>query len=218
MGRFGKKSIGIFLLFCLGMTGCEKKALEYTITVAGEATGAREVSFLEQSIPVYQDEASNACGDCAYQPAHLYVGADAKETAQAIADAVDRADDLWEVASCKGDTVVLREKEAGSIEEIAQLTAPQGLVLSGAVSGREVPVVSKSRESVKEEGVSFPENPQRLAAVYGPSYELLTMLGAEEKIVVRADVQTEDFPWAEKVFKRIAELPRAEQCAYFCEF
>lgn len=33
------------------------------------------------------------------------------------------------------------------------------------------------------------------------------MLGVEDKIVVRADVQTADFPWAEEVFSRITEVP-----------
>jgi iron complex transport system substrate-binding protein len=37
------------------------------------------------------------------------------------------------------------------------------------------------------------------------------MLGAEEKIVVRADVQTADFPWAEKVFSRITSIPQLNQ-------
>lgn len=51
------------------------------------------------------------------------------------------------------------------------------------------------------------EDPQRIAAVYGPSYEMLVVLGVEDRIVVRADVQTDDFPWAEEVFKRISDVP-----------
>ncbi|MGC4017838.1 MAG: ABC transporter substrate-binding protein [Muricomes sp.] len=51
------------------------------------------------------------------------------------------------------------------------------------------------------------KEPLRLAAVYGPSYEALTVLGVEDRIVVRADVQTDDFPWAERVFKRISDIP-----------
>lgn len=54
--------------------------------------------------------------------------------------------------------------------------------------------------------IEVPENARRLAAVYGPSYEALTILGAEDRIVVCADVQFENFPWARQVFKRINDL------------
>lgn len=195
----------------LGITGCgseSNKNITYELTVDGTITASGTVSFLDYDINVYQDEASNPCGTCADQPVHLYVGADAEETAQAIAEAVTRADDLWEVESCEGSTVVLKEKTAGSVEEIPAVTAPEGIKISTSISGRTVKQVSgESDSSEKGDAVAFPENPQRLAAVYGPSYELLTMLGAEDRIVVRADVQTADFPWAEKIFSRINDVP-----------
>jgi iron complex transport system substrate-binding protein len=55
--------------------------------------------------------------------------------------------------------------------------------------------------------MSVPEYAERLGAVYGPSYEALAVLGAEDRIVVRADVQTGNFPWAELVFPRISQVP-----------
>ncbi len=51
------------------------------------------------------------------------------------------------------------------------------------------------------------EAPERIAAVYGPAYEALVVLGAEDRIVVCSDVQIENFPWAQKVFSRISTLP-----------
>ena len=198
---------GIMLLICLGLAGCGKQQLEYEIKVSGSASEPGVIEFLDFNINVYKDLASNSCGTCADQPVHLYVGADAKETAQAIEDAVTRADDLWEVVSNDGETVLLREKTPGSVESIKGITGPAGLTMSGTAKGREVPVLSGNSQSTESGTVDFPENPQRLAAVYGPSYELLTMLGQEDKIVVRADVQTADFPWAEKVFKRIRNVP-----------
>lgn len=195
----------LFSCFCLA--GCGTKTLEYQITVSGEITDAGVIHFLNYSINVYADEASNTCGDCAYQPVHLYVGADASEVIQAMADTVERADDLWEVASVDDGKIILKEKEAGSITEINGLSGPNGLTLSGITSGRDVAVMSDMNTNTSTENVIFPENPERLAAVYGPSYEILTVLGAEDKIVVRADVQTADFPWAEKVFSRIKEVP-----------
>lgn len=193
-------------LFCLA--GCGTKTLEYTIEVRGSAEASGTLHVLDYDINVYKDVASNPCGTCEDQPVHLYVGATAEETAQAIADAIERADDLWAVKSCEGGVVVLCEKTAGSVEEISALTAPEGLQITTSVSGRDVKqqtAVSESADSTDD--IEFPEDPQRLAAVYGPSYELLTMLGAEAKIVVRADVQTADFPWAEQVFSRISDVP-----------
>ncbi|MCU6761526.1 corrinoid ABC transporter substrate-binding protein [uncultured Roseburia sp.] len=198
---------GVMSLVCLGLMGCGRQQLEYEINVSGSVTEPGVIEFLDFNINVYKDLASNSCGTCADQPVHLYVGADAQETAQAIEDVVTRADDLWEVVSNDGETVLLREKTPGSVESIKGITGPAGLTMSGTAKGREVPVLSGNSQSTESGTVDFPENPQRLAAVYGPSYELLTMLGAEDKIVVRADVQTADFPWAEKVFKRIKDVP-----------
>ncbi len=55
--------------------------------------------------------------------------------------------------------------------------------------------------------IQVPADPQRVAAVYGPAYEAMVVLGAEDRVVVCADVQFENFPWAVKIFKRIGKLP-----------
>ncbi len=55
-----------------------------------------------------------------------------------------------------------------------------------------------------------PEEPQRIGAVYGPAYEAMVVLGAEDRVVVCADVQFENFPWAVKIFDRIGKLPYLE--------
>ena len=199
---------GLMVTALLIMAGCGQGKAEYTVTASGDSVQEGVITVLDYSINVYKDEASNSCGDCEKQPVHLYAGADAEDVAEAIKDVVERADDLWEVVSCEGATVVLREKEAGTVESIGPLSAPDGITLKGTISGRDVPVISGTEAEI--DSVPFPEDPQRLAAVYGPSYELLTMLGAEDKIVVRADVQTDDFPWAEKVFSRISEVPALE--------
>lgn len=204
-----KKKCFILCAFLLSaavvlLSSCGQEKVEYTVIASGDSAEAGVITVLDYSINVYENLESNSCGTCADQPVHLYAGADSEETITAIRDAVERADDLWEVVSCEGDTVVLREKEAGTVDSIGMLSAPSGITLTGTVSGREVPVTSGQQEETE---IDFPENPQRLAAVYGPSYELLTMLGAEDKIVVRADVQTDDFPWAEKIFTRINEIP-----------
>ena len=188
-------------LFC----GCGSRCVVYTITVSGTGAEPGVISLLGYSLNVYEDIASNPCGDCADQPVHLYAGAGPEETASAIKDLIERMDDLWEVVSCEENTIVLREKTAGSVSEIQAAEGPEGLSFSSSVSGRTVPILSGIQQTIN--AAEFPSNPQRLAAVYGPSYELLVMLGAEDRIVVRADVQTEDFPWAEKIFAKITQLP-----------
>lgn len=55
--------------------------------------------------------------------------------------------------------------------------------------------------------IQVPVNPRRVAAVYGPAYEAIVVLGAEDRVVVCADVQFENFPWAARVYERIGELP-----------
>ena len=59
------------------------------------------ISYLGYEMNVYEDEASNPCGDCAYQPVSFYVGADGTEVAEKLSEAITRADDVWEVVSCE---------------------------------------------------------------------------------------------------------------------
>ena len=66
----------------------------------------------------------------------------------------------------------------------------------------------KTITNLDGEKLQVPEEaPERIAAIYGPAYEALTVLGAEDRIVVCADVQFENFPWAKKVYSRISDLP-----------
>jgi iron complex transport system substrate-binding protein len=75
-----------------------------------------------------------------------------------------------------------------------------------AGAGGEGPAFREIRHTDGSE-IRVPEEAERIGAIYGPSYETLALLGAEDRIVVRADVQADNFPWAREVFPRIAELP-----------
>ena len=120
---------GLMVTALLILAGCGQGKAEYTVTASGDSVQEGVITVLDYSINVYKDEASNSCGDCEKQPVHLYAGADAEDVAEAIKDVVERADDLWEVVSCDGATVVLREKEAGTVESIGPLSAPDGITL-----------------------------------------------------------------------------------------
>ncbi len=65
----------------------------------------------------------------------------------------------------------------------------------------------RSVTNIDGKEIQVPEKAERIAAVYGPSYEMCAALGAEDRIVTAADVQIENFPWSEKVFSRISDLP-----------
>ena len=205
------------ILLCLMMTGlifggCGKEKAEYEMKISGEVKEPGVLTFLGMDVNAYQDQAGNPCGDCTMQPTHLFVGDQPDRIVIAIRDAVERADDLWAVKEYDEDSIVLIEKTEGSVKECEAPTTPAGVKIQARVLKGDLAVVSGDGQSgadaqeLENTAEEFGD-PQRIAAVYGPSYEALTVLGVEDRIVVRADVQTDDFPWAEKVFKRITEVP-----------
>lgn len=198
-------ALSVLALAALSLCGCGGGA-SYTLTFSGTAEGTGVIYFLDYSINVYQDLASNPCGTCADQPVHLYTGASAAEAAEAVAQVIQRADDLWDVKSCSGGVVVLEERNKGSVSDIGELTSVEGLAIEGLYRSGSVSLTTKSGTKAAVSGNTVTDA-QRIAAVYGPSYEMLTALGVEDRIVVRADVHTDSFPWAEALFSRITELP-----------
>lgn len=197
------------LFLTLGLCACGNQSATYTISLEGSADAAGVISLLGYSINVYQDEASNPCGDCEDQPVHLYVGASAEEAAQAVSDLIVRADDLWDVQSISGGSVVLQEREAGSVTDLGTLSTVSGLSMTAVYQSGDVTTTMQAEQTANVQAVSVTD-PQRIAAVYGPSYEMLVALGAEDRIVIRADVHTDSFPWAETVFSKISELPKLD--------
>ena len=194
------------------LTSCGKEKAEYEMTVSGTVEAPGVLTFLGLDVNVYQDQASNPCGECTMQPTHLFVGDKPDKIVIAIRDAVERADDIWAVKEYDEDSIVLIEKTEGSVSECEAPAVPAGVKIQAKVLKGDLAVISGSSQQAEdakelENTAEAFHDPERIAAVYGPSYEALTVLGVEDRIVVRADVQTDDFPWAEKVFKRIKEVP-----------
>lgn len=193
-------------------SGCGKEKAEYEMTIQGEVQEPGMLTFLGMDVNAYQDQASNPCGECTMQPTHLFVGDQPDRIVIAIRDAVERADDLWAVKEYDEDSIILIEKTPDSVHECEAPTTPKGVKIQAKVLKGNLSVVSGDSTSSEDAGelentAEEFQDPQRIAAVYGPSYEALTVLGVEDRIVVRADVQTDDFPWAEKIYKRITEVP-----------
>lgn len=205
----GLSLLFLALLLTLSLSACGSQTATYTLSLSGSAQDAGVLYFLGYSINVYQDVASNPCGDCEDQPVHLYVGASAEEAAEAVVELIERANDLWEVESVQGASVVLREREAGSVTDLGKLASVKGLSINAAYQCGGVATSMEAGQAETAQAVSVTD-PQRIAAVYGPSYEMLAALGVEDKIVIRADVHTDSFPWAETVFSRIKELPQLD--------
>ncbi|MDR3599798.1 MAG: ABC transporter substrate-binding protein [Desulfosporosinus sp.] len=55
--------------------------------------------------------------------------------------------------------------------------------------------------------VTVPQKAERIAALYGPAYEKLVVLGAEDKIVCESDFQKTNWPWSNVIFKDVNKLP-----------
>lgn len=214
--------LSVFMLIVLCACGqVENKNAYYIITAEGSAQESGVITFAGLEMNVYKDAASNPCGDCPDQPVSIYVGTNTEDTVFAMSEAVSRADDMWNVKKVDKNILVLEEKVGGSITEEPELSAPEGLTLTGEfyAEGKDsaqfdnegADTNSKEIKTIVnldgEEMQVYDREPERIAAVYGPAYEALVVLGQEDKIVVCADVQFENFPWSQKIFKRITELP-----------
>lgn len=118
------------LMLALAACGAGAKQV-YRLELAGAVKSPGVIDYAGLEMNVYKDEASNPCGDCADQPVSVYVGADAEEVAAALAAAITRADDIWQVKELAGGTLVLEEKDAGSAGDILAPAAPDGLSITG---------------------------------------------------------------------------------------
>ncbi|MCR4600165.1 MAG: ABC transporter substrate-binding protein [Clostridia bacterium] len=218
--------------------GKNDKAL-YVITAEGSPGESGVIEYAGLTMNVYADEASNPCGDCPDQPVSICAGAGPDQVVKAMAEGVSDADDMWQVLDSDGSMLILEEKVAGSVKDAPVLDAPEGLDLRGKFyaigtlnrddsllqisSGQEITKAgSPAGDEQLEEGMKqivnldgnavsvYESAPERVAAIYGPAYEALVVLGAEDRIVVCSDVQFENFPWARKIFPRINELPHLD--------
>lgn len=55
--------------------------------------------------------------------------------------------------------------------------------------------------------LNVPEKVNRVAALFGPSYEKVFMLGAEDKIIADGDFHLDGWPWSNKIYQRLAVIP-----------
>ncbi|MBP3384253.1 MAG: hypothetical protein J6M22_02200 [Firmicutes bacterium] len=113
------------------LAGCAQKPLEYTITVTGDSVESGMIEFLDYNIMVYAQKREADCSNCQYAAVSLYAGCGAEDVTEAMKNVVEEANDLWEVVSYEGGTIVLREKEPGTVKEIGELCGPKGITMTG---------------------------------------------------------------------------------------
>jgi iron complex transport system substrate-binding protein len=65
----------------------------------------------------------------------------------------------------------------------------------------------KTITNVDGSPVEVPVNVQRVAAIFGPSYEKIVLLGAESKIVCDGDFHIDGWPWSNVIYKNLAKVP-----------
>jgi iron complex transport system substrate-binding protein len=213
------------IIIISGFSACAKSEV-YHVEISGALAEPGVLTYLGHTMNVYQDQASNPCGDCAKQPVSVFVGDDAAAVAAAITDALenDFGGTEWVVEKVEGGRLTLKRAAGKTGAAPDAPAAPAGLAIKGGFgsdlrtggadgeagggggTGAQIRNIKQFDGTLSE----VPLVPERVAAVYGPSYEALVLLGAEDRIVARADVQTENFPWAEEVFGRIGGLPVLE--------
>ncbi len=55
--------------------------------------------------------------------------------------------------------------------------------------------------------ITVPKEVNKVAALFGPSYEKVVLLGAEDKIVACGDFHKDGWPWSNHIYKRLNEVP-----------
>lgn len=55
--------------------------------------------------------------------------------------------------------------------------------------------------------IEVPAQAQRVACLFGPSYEKVVLLGCEDKIIADGDFHIDGWPWSNVVYKRLNEVP-----------
>ncbi len=128
----------LLVLLCLLLSACRRELTQkavYRLELSGAVEEAGVIRYAGLEMNVYPDQQSNPCGTCADQPVSVLAGATAEEVAEAMAQAIRRADDLWVVQSIERGVLVLEERELGQATPPAEPEAPGGLSVTGTYQG-----------------------------------------------------------------------------------
>lgn len=65
----------------------------------------------------------------------------------------------------------------------------------------------KTITNVNGTTIEVPLDVQRVGAIFGPAYEKVVLLGAEDKIVCDGDFHINGWPWSNVIYKRLNDVP-----------
>jgi iron complex transport system substrate-binding protein len=86
-------------------------------------------------------------------------------------------------------------------------SAPAGTSASTTAPSDASAPASKTITNVDGTPIEVPVNVERVAAIFGPSYEKVVLLGAEDKIVCDGDFHIDGWPWSNVIYKRLNDVP-----------
>lgn len=69
------------------------------------------------------------------------------------------------------------------------------------------PAATRTITNLDGSEIVVPAEVKRVAALFGPSYEKVVLLGAEDKIVANGDFHIDGWPWSNRIYKRLNEVP-----------
>ncbi len=132
-GKYGLLAVCILLTAVMaGACGGEPTVkATYELVLSGEVEEAGVIACAGLEMNVYPDLRSNPCGSCSWQPVSVYAGATAAEVTAALAQAVTRAGDVWQVEVVEDTRLLLVEKEIGVAQKPDAPQAPAGLTIEG---------------------------------------------------------------------------------------
>ena len=77
-------------------------------------------------------------------------------------------------------------------------------------SNKEKPVSTEAKTKIVTNldgtKIEVPTNVERVAALFGPSYEKLYILNAEDKIVAAGDFHKDGWPWSNVIYKKLNDI------------
>ncbi len=70
---------------------------------------------------------------------------------------------------------------------------------------------TKQVENLDGTMLTVPTKVERIAPLFGPSYEKVVMLGAEDRVVCNGDFHVNSWPWSNIIYKRLDEVTGIEK-------
>lgn len=82
-----------------------------------------------------------------------------------------------------------------------------GLGVASATDAKKEEAGTRTVTNLDGTVIELPETVDGVAAIFGPSYEKVVAVGAEDRIICDGDFHLTGWPWSNVIYKRINEVP-----------